>query len=233
MSVYAVSDMHGCIDAYWKIKNYINPEDTVYCLGDCGDRGPESWNTIKMVLTDPQFIYIKGNHDDMLVKAAREAMGSDYNMGHYEAQRLLAENGGFDTLTDLLGEEKTEVWVSTIAKLPTYITYENTSGVRVFLCHAGCSIWKNEEFIPNNQNLIWDRLHYFDNSNLLGNDIVVHGHTPASILAEEIQVEYNPKEALCYADGKKYCIDSGTVWTDNIILLNLDTFESIYFNLKD
>jgi predicted phosphodiesterase len=61
MSVYAVSDMHGCIDAYWKIKNYINPEDTVYCLGDCGDRGPESWNTIKMVLTDPQFIYIKGN----------------------------------------------------------------------------------------------------------------------------------------------------------------------------
>ena len=57
MSVYAVSDLHGYLDNYYKIKKMLKPEDKVFCLGDCGDRGPDSWATIKAVYQDPQFIY--------------------------------------------------------------------------------------------------------------------------------------------------------------------------------
>ena len=99
---WACADLHGCLDAYKKIKEFIKPDDKVYCLGDCGDRGPEPWNTIKAVATDPQFIYIKGNHEDMLVKAAREVFNFDYDP-YCHHQRVLASNGGADTLERLLG----------------------------------------------------------------------------------------------------------------------------------
>ena len=93
MARYACSDMHGCIEAYHMIKNFIKPEDTVYCLGDCGDRGKHSWQTIKAVYEDSQFFYLKGNHEDMLVKAAKEYFSCDdfHNTGHY--QRMLFSNG--------------------------------------------------------------------------------------------------------------------------------------------
>ena len=233
MAVYACSDFHGYLKAYNKIKDFITPDDVVYCLGDCGDRGPEPWDTIKTVLIDSQFIYIKGNHEDMLVKAAREAMGGYYDMEGCNAQHLLANNGGFDTLTDLLGEEKTDMWVSTIAKLPLHTTYENINGVKVFLCHAGCSLWKDDEKIPSNKDLIWDRLHYFDNAKLLSDTVVVHGHTPMKYLAADLDELIDVKGAYGYADGKKYCIDPGTHTTRKTVLLNLDNFESHCFNLKD
>lgn len=230
MSVYAVSDMHGCADVYHRIKKIIKPEDTVYCLGDCGDRGPEPWTTIKAVLTDTQFIYIKGNHDDMLVKAAREAMGDGYDF--YE-QRLLAYNGGHETLNELLGEESPERWVSHIAKLPTHTVYLNENGKKIFLCHAGCSLWKEDMAIPKSYDLIWDRLHYFDNAELLTDIIVVHGHTPITYLAEDIGERADGKKAFWYANRKKVCIDAGTFYTGNVILLNLDTLEDTYFNIND
>lgn len=53
MSVYAVSDLHGMFNLYKQIKNFLKPEDKVYCLGDCGDRGPASWETIHAVASDP------------------------------------------------------------------------------------------------------------------------------------------------------------------------------------
>ena len=229
---WACADLHGCLDAYKKIKEFIKPDDKVYCLGDCGDRGPEPWNTIKAVATDPQFIYIKGNHEDMLVKAAREVFNFDYDP-YCHHQRVLASNGGADTLERLLGEESPERWVSHLAKLPTHIIYTNPKGQEIFLCHAGCSFWKDEEFtLPSADTLLWDRLHYFDNAKLLNDTIVVHGHTPMKYIASDLNIPLTA-EALKYANGKKYCIDAGTCFNGLSILLNLDTFESIMFKIKD
>ena len=90
MSVYAVSDLHGMFNLYKQIKNFLKPEDKVYCLGDCGDRGPAPWETIHAIASDSQFIYIKGNHEDMLVKAIDEyAKYESYG----RAFDLLAANG--------------------------------------------------------------------------------------------------------------------------------------------
>lgn len=227
MAVYACSDFHGYLKAYNKIKEFINPEDKVYCLGDCGDRGPEPWDTIKAVAKDSQFIYLKGNHEDMLVKAVREVFNDGWAYG-CEAQRLLANNGGMDTLDQILGEESPERWIAYLAQLPVYTTYKN-----IFLCHAGCSLWKDDEKIPSNKDLIWDRLHYFDNSKLLSDTVVVHGHTPMKYLAADLDELIDVKGAYRYADGKKYCIDPGTHMSGKTVLLNLDSFESHCFNLKD
>ena len=233
MAVYAFSDLHGHLELYNKIKAYVKPEDTLYCLGDCGDRGPQPWETIKAVAKDPQIIYLKGNHEDMLVKAAKEALSMDEwpSSAH---QRLLAMNGGMDTLCEgLMNEENREDWIKHLSTLPISTYYTNTSGQKILLCHAGCSLWADEpEVLPIARELIWDRLHYFDNANLLSSTIIVHGHTPIKHLAADIGV-LPTIGALRYADGKKYCIDAGTHRSGRGILLNLDTFESIEFKLND
>ena len=89
MSVFACSDLHGMLHFYKTIKEFLKPEDVVFFLGDAGDRGPHPWETIKAILTDPQFIYIKGNHEDMLI----DAMGHGYG----SAWALLRSNGGKKT----------------------------------------------------------------------------------------------------------------------------------------
>ena len=232
MSVYAVSDIHGHISIYNQIKEILKPEDIVYCLGDCGDRGPHSWETIKAVMRDPQFIYIKGNHDDMLVLAAKEVFMFEFDP-YAHNQRVLAGNGGSDTLDGLLGEESPEKWVREINKLPTHLTYTNANGKEIFLSHAGCTFWQDDpDIIPNDEELIWNRLHYYDSKKLMADKIVVHGHTPIKCLAMDINIPAT-EGALEYADGKKYCIDAGTFFSGRSILFNLDTFESIVLKTND
>ena len=229
MSTYAFSDLHGYLDLYKKIKEYVKPEDTLYCLGDCGDRGPEPWETIKAVAKDRQITYLKGNHEDMLVKAVREA--TDPDVWSCDKQYLLACNGGMDTLNGIMEEDNPAMWAAYLHNLPSYLYYTNANGQQLFLCHAGVSLWYDEpDVLPTEKQLLWDRFHYFDNSSLLDSTIVVHGHTPIKHLASEIRIQPTTG-ALKYADGKKYCIDAGTYRTGRSILLNLDTFESVEFKI--
>ena len=231
MSVYAISDLHGCLEVYKVLKKQIlQPEDKVYCLGDCGDRGPEPWKTIKAIASDKQFIYLKGNHEDMLVKAAKEII--DDERGN-KNQRLLASNGGGKTLDQLIVNDMPEEWIKYLQKLPTYAQYTNVNGQQIFLCHAGCT----DPYgcgLPNDEDLMWDRDHYFDHPKFCGDAIVVHGHTPFWYIAEDLEItNFNQFEAFKYADGKKYCIDAGTFATGYSILLNLDTFQSIVIDIND
>ena len=41
MAVYACSDLHGTMFLYKQIKNFLEPNDIVYFLGDAGDRGSQ------------------------------------------------------------------------------------------------------------------------------------------------------------------------------------------------
>ena len=230
MATYAFSDLHGYLNIYHQIKKYVKPEDKLFCLGDCGDRGPDPWDTIKAVLTDPQITYLKGNHEDMLVKATREVMDGSYGC---ETQRLLAMNGGTETLEELLGEESPERWMKELSQLPTIIKLENKKGQKIALSHAGYSAWKDDdEVIPPNKDLIWERLHHFDSAKLLSDIIIVHGHTSIKHIAMDLGI-LAPYGALEYADGKKYCIDAGTHRSHRSILFDLDTFESKVFRVKD
>ena len=236
MAVYACSDFHGCIDFYKAIKNFIKPEDKVYFLGDAGDRGPEPWETIKAVARDPQFVYIKGNHEDMLVKAAYDYFDNDY-MGGY---RLLANNGGADTFDQMMLEESAKGWANHLKNLPTFETYINENNETVLLSHAGFSPWlnvhTNKLAIPNEHRLIWDRDHLYENYDEEGwdpNAIIVHGHTPIPYLWDSFRVpeEYQEKGAFWYADGRKLCIYSGAVWTGHAVLVNLDTWDEEIFEI--
>ena len=73
MARYAVSDLHGRKDIFDKIMSeLIGPNDTLYILGDVVDRGPEPFELLRAAISDPRVKLLKGNHEDMLIKAFDE-----------------------------------------------------------------------------------------------------------------------------------------------------------------
>ena len=223
MSVYAVSDLHGHLALFLAIQNYLKPEDTLYVLGDCGDRGPEPWNTIKEVFADPRCIYIKGNHEDMLVKAIR-----GYAFGNDQDIQTLIQNGGYETMQQCLESPYYLDWVNKIDHLPSIATYKNKDGYNIILTHAGFTPIDNK--VPCEEDLLWDRQHFLDNE-FENNTIIVHGHTPIPFVADILQQTWTPEDgSLWYNENHKICIDCGTQMTKATILLDLDIFDEHIFH---
>ena len=240
MHVYAVSDLHGCLDLYKQIKDFIQPEDKVYMLGDCGDRGPQSWETIKVVYEDPQFIYLKGNHEDMLVKSIDEWLYEDQHLHGYD-YRVLCHNGGEQTFKGWKNGPERNKWFRKIQALPTKEVYVNTQGQKVILSHAGLSPEGENDFAWG-EDLLWDREHFYEPWTGADDMIVVHGHTPFVYMVDAYDVEKpqceempedEPIHAVWYCEHHKVCIDAGAVFTGQTILLDLDTFEEHYFYIKE
>lgn len=235
MAIYVCSDLHGHLEIYKKIKAMLKPEDEVICLGDCGDRGPQSWETIKAVYNDPQFtIYIKGNHEDMLVKACEDYL-HDGEMWDYHSYSLCRMNGGEETMMAWERDPDREMWLKRLKELPTW-DYLEYAGRDFIFSHAGFTPWlkkgSDECIIPPDRMLIWDREHYFEEwkEEEMDDVIIVHGHTPIHHLSEDLWVEWD-SGAFWYCDNHKVCIDSGGFFSDEFVLLKLDTLEDIVLTL--
>lgn len=215
------SDLHGQYKLWEKIKSFIEPDDVVYCLGDCADRGPDGWKIIKEVLDTPNITYIRGNHEQFLID-------NDY--------RLWKLNGGDSTIEAMQREDDTERRRIRVALIntPLYESYINKDGTEIYLCHAGFDpeiirYWSDEE-------LLWNRYHisrawpqeYKDDTMK-----IIHGHTPRQVMDQFIgRKDRRPKGdtgAYWYCDGHKCCIDQGSVVSNAALLLDLDTFEEYIF----
>lgn len=248
MSTYAISDLHGRFDLYQEVKKFLRPDDTVYCLGDCGDRGPDGWKLIKTVIADPQFIYLKGNHEDMLVGAMLEYLGDERVNKYYERypgccnsmMALLSYNGGSNTIEGWINDGYNQNWITTINTLPLEAEYVNQDGIKVLLSHAGFTPSKKGDDFA----LMWDRSHFHDfwNPRKDGKDIiVVHGHTPCELLHKELKMvsgpEYRdswaPFDGMLWYHEQKIDIDVGSYYTGYSVLLDLDTFDEHVFSVEE
>lgn len=237
MSVYALGDLHGHYEIYEKVKDMLKPEDRVYFIGDAGDRGPDSWKCIKAIYNDPQFIYIKGNHEDMLVKACEDYLEDDYAWD-YKSYMLCYHNGGKETMESWEADPDRVAWVKRLRDLPTWDSYDLEDKTYI-LCHAGMTPWLKGEgedrgtWIPSDRMLIWDRDHYLEDweSGEMNEDIiVVHGHTPIHYLSKDLWTDWK-SGAFWYCNNHKVCIDSGGFFSNEFILLNLDTGKDIVLTL--
>ena len=220
MSVYAFSDLHGEYTLWQKIKEFINPDDTIYCLGDCVDRGPDGWKIIKEALDMPNLIYIRGNHDQFIL---------DWDI------HLWTQNGGAPTIEAALSDspEERERIKQKLQKTSLIDTYINTSGKGIVMCHAGF----DPELIQlmDEDALMWGRQHIsrswpktWENNDM----VIVHGHTPVQYL--KIFMQFKEEKdmdsgAYWYCGGRKCCIDQGSFASGKALLLDLDTFEEHLF----
>lgn len=231
MAIYCSSDWHGSYWAWRLVQERLGLNDMLYFLGDATDRRgyDGGWSMIKEMLDDPRVIYLKGNHDAMLVDAFLRP-------NNYDAINLNWINGGADTLAAANADPEAYEYIHKIRQLPVYDVYTRPGGAKVFLSHSGSTD------IDDEHELLWNRTEYLTRQNWTGYDYVIHGHTRAQRIMrdfEHINNFYNLEKKYAvpgYAGGAYwYCpwrctVDCGTVLSNQITLLNIDTFEEEIFN---
>ncbi len=159
---YAISDIHGCYKTFNALLGQLQltKKDRLYILGDLIDRGKQSWEVLKTVVSMPcECICLKGNHEDMMI-GALEQQSEEYI-------QVWAANGGVETIRSIPKGEAHQ-WVQWMKKLPLYIELED-----YFLVHANFSHGPNP-FIEDD--MLWSR----GSSPNMGKS-VISGHTPVSI----------------------------------------------------
>ena len=94
MAVWVTTDLHGNYMLWEQIKNFLKEDDTLIFLGDAVDRGDRGFEIFMEMLDNPQVVFLKGNHEDMMYEAFHE-MGP--SRGEILKQWTLEGNGGRKT----------------------------------------------------------------------------------------------------------------------------------------
>jgi serine/threonine protein phosphatase 1 len=182
--LYAVGDIHGHFD---KIRNLVERCRTdslehgasaiqLIFVGDYIDRGPKSREVIEYLIdiqtkTDDKVICLKGNHEALVVAAAR---GTLDRLGNITLENWLANAGGSATLSSYGAAAVSDIPEHHIAWMES-LPWSYDDGHRFFV-HAGVNpairlaelreheaLWIREPFLSSNKD--YGRL-------------IVHGHTP-------------------------------------------------------
>ena len=271
--VFYFTDIHGQSWLYNEVMKLCtsDPEATIIFGGDAADRGPHGYPIMKNLLDNPQVVYLKGNHEELFVNAAKEIL-NDYSFNdklrhsihniktkddaedvildvqytHQKNVSLHILNGGMPTLIDwLLNGAPTDI-IDRINKLPICFSYENYD-----FCHAGGGFAaftdvETAEYYGRTpedyaaRTCLWDRNCF--NLGWAHNRICVHGHTPTCYLnipnnrIHEIEdcrpIAWVGKNSAKY-DGCKIDMDTGTIYSGKIYVLNVLTDEVYGFFDKD
>lgn len=253
--VYASSDWHGCWNVASQVLNWLQSEDTLYFIGDAIDRGNDGLKIFDELIADPRVIFMKGNHEEMMAEAIPSLAAEIADINYYggNGYSLWFRNGGDVTSRPMwdMSQERIYKYKEIIEKMPVELTYNSPNGHSVILEHAGYTPF--DFGYRRGHDPLWDREHFYDKWVGPDNIYLVHGHTPTMYLRlqygyegmkpltkTEIQHRYdwwkeeNKKiiipEVIQYCDNHKFCIDMCTIVSGRIALLDLDTFEVVYFD---
>lgn len=228
MSVYAFSDLHGNGILWDEIKSFLGEDDKAYFLGDACDRGPDGWRILKEILADERIVFLKGNHEDLLTQRILRQTNPKIIKNH-------EDNGGGVTWDEVVREErKTQISIAhLLQKLPLKAEYINKDGLTIRMTHSGA-------YSPTDDDeALWNREHLCRPLN--EPIILVHGHTPIPFIEDELSKMkiFNPSLKVekwvggaYWYFGTKCCIDCGSVWINQSVLLNLDTFDEEIFTVE-
>lgn len=220
--IYAMSDLHGCDDLYFKMLEKINfnDNDTLYILGDVIDRGDGGIKILLDMMKRKNVIPLLGNHDytcayllkRLKCKATEELKEifkdwlSDGGLATYQEYKKLDE----ETKKDIL------------EYLNCFSIFEelDTQSGSFFLSHTVPS----KELMDDFDNMDWHELivghceydkQYFDNK------YVVTGHTPTAL------IDYTSKNKI-FEMNNHIAIDCGAVFNGTLGCICLDTLEKFY-----
>ena len=180
MRCFVIGDIHGCLGELTCLMENLplTPADRVVFLGDYIDRGPDSKGVVSYLLgaaknIDSEFIFLKGNHEDMLLSY----LGFDGSHGD-----VFLVNGGNATLAsygvhprqlsrehvrDRIAQDHLEFYFG----LQSYYVHSG------FLCvHAGIQPQKSLN-AQNPLDMLWIRNEFISQPHKLPNTIIF-GHTP-------------------------------------------------------
>jgi serine/threonine protein phosphatase 1 len=184
--VYAVGDIHGCLDRLVALHEMIAEDiatrpaerTTLVHLGDYVDRGTDSAQVIDWLIDEPpvpadEFVNLMGNHEHMMLSAV---VGTDK-----EAPDLWLMNGGADSLLSwgIARNVPPAEWAGRIPRQHLIFLRDLAISRRIgpyLFVHAGV-----RPGVPldqqSRQDMMWIR-EPFLSSRANHGAVVVHGHTP-------------------------------------------------------
>jgi serine/threonine protein phosphatase 1 len=202
MLLYAIGDIHGCLDELKVMLDEIDrdieaqgkPYKIIF-VGDYIDRGPDSMGVIeclrKRERLDSNHVFLMGNHEDMMLNDQGSWM---YNGG---AQAIDSYGGYGGKDWDVYLEHRT--WAS---GLKWYYQFEHYVFVHAGV-HPDLKVEENLHF-----DLVWERDYNFFNDDYTHGYQVTHGHTPM----KDIHIAKN-----------KINIDTGCVFGGKLTAVCYDT----------
>lgn len=223
--IYAMSDLHGCYDKYVKMleKIHFSKDDTLYILGDVVDRGEGGIAILQDMITKPNIIPLRGNHDYLahrLLNIIHRSSGL-YDDKFIEQYRLWMMDGGAptcDAFMDLSAEEQKRM----LAYLNSFLIYDEVQagGNKFFMAHTVPEMERMQQF----ERLLWaefilgepeyEKTYFIDK-------YVVTGHTPTGFIDEAYT-------GRIYKANNHIAIDCGAVFGNPLGCICLDTLEEFY-----
>lgn len=233
MATYAFTDLHGQYELWRQIKEFCQPDDKLYFLGDAADRGSDGVRIMVELLADSRVTYLKGNHEYFIENFF-------FNNTTEEALKMWTINGGEPTqkaLMNLPGEEL-HTLINQMRDLPYTAIYINKKHKVIFMSHSGYYVNLNQ---VSKLDRNWYKLMLLQDRDHIGClnsskpeyiDYIIHGHTPVQCIQEMIGLPKTiPLNPLGYDNGK-IGLDLCSIISGTAALLNLDTLKSILFTIK-
>ena len=245
---YIFTDIHGDMNAWLAVKEkFCSPENTLVFLGDACDRGNDGYEIMKDIYNMDNTCYLKGNHEDMFVKAAKEILKwkSENCLSIEEIQRmdiyeicpynddvnLHLYNGGAATINAWIQDGMPRNIVSLLAQLPVCCNIDNYD-----MCHAGVEreLWQEKESQEFKEECLWNRKHF--NYDWEEGRILIHGHTPTVSGHFRFLANINHKRKhipIQYANNTKINLDTRSIEVDFLWVYCLETEEFIKVEKKN
>lgn len=212
MARYAISDIHGCFRSLKALvleQLQLKKTDELYLLGDYVNKGPDSKGVLDFIIHLQKQQYqvhcLRGNHDQMLLKAASKGE-SAINLSEQEKQ-LVLHNFGMNDF-----KKFPSTYANFIDSLPHYLELPD-----YFLVHAGFDFHQTDLF--SDKEAMLNIRHYEVDWNRLDNKKLLHGHTPTALHAI--------KKSVAHQDAR-INLDAGCVYYKNapygnLVAMDLDT----------
>ena len=248
---YVFTDIHGDMKSWNAVKEQFGqPENTLIFLGDACDRGTHGYEIMKDMLTLPNLCYLKGNHEDMFVKAAKEIRKwkseecllteeiqklDIYEIyPHSDEVNLHLYNGGAHTLIAWMQDGIPANIINKLDALPIFHSYGNYD-----MCHAGVQweLWQEnleKESQEFKEECLWNRNHF--NYDWEKDRILIHGHTPTVSGHFRFLADMNHKRKhvpIQYANNTKINLDTRSIEVDFLWVYCLETKEFIKVEKKN
>ncbi|MFK8794907.1 metallophosphoesterase family protein [Planococcus plakortidis] len=221
--ILAISDIHGELELFNRLLEkvgYDATEDQLVLLGDYVDRGPDSKGVLERVieLKKQGAIVLRGNHDQMMLDAAKGETGAAGNWLRNGAISTLQSYDASIKGMELLAGEL--FWEHVEFLKGTEFYYETDGYIFV---HAGVQpgvpVQETDPYV-----LMWIRDEFHEG--YMGDKKIVFGHTPA------FKLRGSRDTSIYFGDNRIIGIDGGAFYGGRLNCLELPG-EKVHFVEKE
>ena len=175
-NTYIIADIHGCFKTFKKLVTKgikLKKSDTLYLLGDYIDRGPDSRAVIDFILELRKSKYkvhtLRGNHEQFLLDSLKDEEVNEFWVNYCGGNAALS-SFKIRSVSEL-SKEHLDFFNQTQYYLETDY---------FFLVHAGLN-FSIANPLEDKEAMLSTRKHII-NRKFLQNRVLIHGHTPISMI---------------------------------------------------